>query len=113
MEIHAMSMPDKTVCEKHYIQVKKRTANSAMRASLKKGKRKSIGESDSYLESKSDNMDSPLVDYQVSALGNKHKEKLSKKQISYSPETPPFKNSSLHISPKSCGWSIFHPMSKL
>ncbi|KAI3710317.1 hypothetical protein L2E82_40095 [Cichorium intybus] len=98
---HAMSMPDKTVCEKHYIQAKKRAANSAMRASLKKAKRKSVGESDSYLESKSDDMDSPLVDYQVSASGNKHKEKLSKKQISYSPETPPFKNSSLHISSKS------------
>lgn len=98
---HAMSMPDKTVCEKHYIQAKKRAANSAMRASLKKAKRKSVGESDSYLESKSDDMDSPLMDYQVSASGNKHKEKLSKKQISYSPETPPFKNSSLHISSKS------------
>lgn len=98
---HAMSMPDKTVCEKHYIQAKKRAANSAMRASLKKAKRKSVGESDSYLESKSDDMDSPLIDYQVSASGNKHKEKLSKKQISYSPETPPFKNSSVHISSKS------------
>ena len=29
---HAMSMPDKIVCEKHYIQAKKPTANSAMRA---------------------------------------------------------------------------------
>ncbi|KAL4563164.1 hypothetical protein LXL04_027199 [Taraxacum kok-saghyz] len=95
---HAMSMPDKTVCEKHYIQAKKRAANSAMRASLKKAKRKSgVTESDSYLESKSDDMDSPLMDYQVSASGNKHKEKLPKKQISYSPETPSFKNSSLHI----------------
>ncbi|KAK9056327.1 hypothetical protein SSX86_027417 [Deinandra increscens subsp. villosa] len=95
---HAMSMPDKTVCEKHYIQAKKRAANSAMRASLKKAKRKSIGESDSYLESKSDDMDSPLVDYRIS---DKQKEKLSKKQISYSPETPSFKNSSAHISSKS------------
>ncbi|KAI3765877.1 hypothetical protein L2E82_15923 [Cichorium intybus] len=45
---HAMSMPDKTVCERHYIQAKKRAANSAMRASLKKAKRKYVGESDSY-----------------------------------------------------------------
>ncbi|KAL8192504.1 hypothetical protein R6Q57_027689 [Mikania cordata] len=95
---HAMSMPDKTVCEKHYIQAKKRAANSAMRANLKKAKRKPIGESDSYLESKSDDMDSPLVDYRIS---DKQKEKLSKKQISYSPETPSFKNSSIHISSKS------------
>ncbi|WVY96460.1 hypothetical protein V8G54_028611 [Vigna mungo] len=44
----AMSMPDKTVCEKHYIQAKKRAANSAMRANLKKAKRKSqsLNESD-------------------------------------------------------------------
>ncbi|KAL0310655.1 UNVERIFIED_CONTAM: Lysine-specific demethylase [Sesamum angustifolium] len=56
----AMSMPDKTVCEKHYIQAKKRAANSAMRASMKKAKRKSLGESDIYLESKSDDMDLPL-----------------------------------------------------
>ncbi|GAU29348.1 hypothetical protein TSUD_31540 [Trifolium subterraneum] len=34
----ALSMPDKTVCEKHYIQAKKRAANSAMRANLKKSK---------------------------------------------------------------------------
>ncbi|KVH89577.1 JmjC domain-containing protein [Cynara cardunculus var. scolymus] len=98
---HAMSMPDKTVCEKHYIQAKRRAANSAMRASLKKAKRKSVGESDSYLESKSDDMDSPLVDFPISGSGNKHKEKLPKKQISYSPETPSFKNSSVHISSKS------------
>ncbi|KAJ3699912.1 hypothetical protein LUZ61_003617 [Rhynchospora tenuis] len=35
----ALSMPDKTVCEKHYIQAKKRAANSALRASLKKARR--------------------------------------------------------------------------
>nr|XP_043620660.1 lysine-specific demethylase JMJ25 [Erigeron canadensis]XP_043620661.1 lysine-specific demethylase JMJ25 [Erigeron canadensis] len=97
---HAMSMPDKTVCEKHYIQAKKRAANSAMRASLKK-KRRPAGESDSYLESKSDDMDSPLADYRGSASLDKHMEMLSKKQISYSPETPSFKNSSVQISSKS------------
>ncbi|MFS7933119.1 putative transcription factor interactor and regulator C2H2 family [Helianthus anomalus] len=95
---HAMSMPDKTVCEKHYIQAKKRAANSAMRASLKKAKRKPAGESDSYLESKSDDMDSPLVDYRTS---DKQKDKSSKKLISYSPETPSFKTLSVHISSKS------------
>lgn len=36
----ALSMPDKTVCEKHYIQAKRRAANSAMRASEKKARRK-------------------------------------------------------------------------
>lgn len=45
-------------------------------------------------------MDSPLVEYQFLASG-KNKEKLSKKLISYSPETPSFKNSSVHISSKS------------
>lgn len=84
----AMSMPDKTVCEKHYIQAKKRAANSAMRASLKKAKRKSLDEND-ILESKSDDMDdSPLADYPVSVSGKKYKEKASKRQFSYSPETP-------------------------
>ncbi|XP_076885436.1 E3 ubiquitin-protein ligase JMJ24-like [Bidens hawaiensis] len=95
---HAMSMPDKTVCEKHYHQAKKRAANSAMRASLKKAKRKPAGESDSYLESKSDDMDSPLVDYRMSDI---QKEMFSKKQLSYSPETPSFKNSSVHMPSKS------------
>lgn len=41
---NALSMPDKTVCEKHYIQAKKRAANSAMRANLKKARRKSIAD---------------------------------------------------------------------
>ncbi|KAK6154706.1 hypothetical protein DH2020_008954 [Rehmannia glutinosa] len=87
----AMSMPDKTVCEKHYIQAKKRAANSAMRASMKKAKRKSLGESDIYLESKSDDMDLPLSsqfgDYSGSS-GKKKKEKLLKAQANYSPEMP-------------------------
>ncbi|KAB1207650.1 Lysine-specific demethylase 3B [Morella rubra] len=92
----AMSMPDKTVCEKHYIQAKKRAANSAMRANLKKAKRKSLGESDVYLESKSDDFDEPLVkpkgeDYpQVS--GKKLFEKVSKNQFRYSPESPPMRS---------------------
>ena len=89
----AKSMPDKTVCEKHYIHAKKRAANSALRASLKKAKRKSLGEIDIYLESKSDDMDLPHVnekvgDYPVSVSGNKSKEKVPKNQVSYSPEPP-------------------------
>ncbi|XP_058222715.1 E3 ubiquitin-protein ligase JMJ24 [Rhododendron vialii] len=90
----AMSMPDKTVCEKHYVQAKKRAANSALRASLKKAKRKSLGESDIYLESKSDDMDmdTPIADeqvddYPVSSSGKKYKEKLHKNKVHYSPDT--------------------------
>ncbi|KAJ3683736.1 hypothetical protein LUZ60_013963 [Juncus effusus] len=49
----ALSMPDKTVCEKHYVQAKKRAANSALRASLKKAKRTAEIETDGvYLERK-------------------------------------------------------------
>ncbi|ONK54928.1 uncharacterized protein A4U43_UnF9610 [Asparagus officinalis] len=48
----ALSMPDKTVCEKHYIQAKKRAANSALRASLKKARRGSVENNDTFLESK-------------------------------------------------------------
>lgn len=101
----AMSMPDKTVCEKHYIQAKKRAANSALRASLKKAKRKSLGETDVYLESKSDDFDMPLVntkaaDYPVSVSGNKYKEKVTKKQVRYSPETPPVRSVSIRSSLK-------------
>lgn len=102
----ALSMPDKTVCEKHYIQAKKRAANSALRASMKKAKRKSLGESDIYLESKSDDMDSPLVsskvgDYPVSVSGKKYKEKILKSRVSHSPETPSMRNLSAHNSLKS------------
>lgn len=88
----ALSMPDKTVCEKHYIQAKKRAANSAMRASMKKGKRKSMDENDVYSESKSDDMDLPaenqkLGDYSGSISGKKHKEKYDESQRGY--RTPP------------------------
>ncbi|KAK8953324.1 Growth-regulating factor 1 [Platanthera guangdongensis] len=49
----ALSMPDKTVCEKHYIQAKRRAMNSALRASMRKAfKRKSLDNSDIYLESR-------------------------------------------------------------
>ncbi|KAL9393108.1 hypothetical protein Peur_012393 [Populus x canadensis] len=90
----AMSMPDKTVCEKHYIQAKKRAANSALRASLKKAKRRSLGERDIYLESKGDDFDIPLVNMKVEeeqpffVPSKRHKEKVPKSQSRYSPETP-------------------------
>lgn len=84
----AMSMPDKTVCEKHYIQAKKRAANSAMRANLKKSK----PDSDVNLESKSDDFDAPLS----TAINNNHRsstssgkklfDKVSKNQFRYTPE---------------------------
>ncbi|TXG49050.1 hypothetical protein EZV62_024925 [Acer yangbiense] len=90
----AMSMPDKTVCEKHYIQAKRRAANSALRASQKKAKRKSLGESDIYLESKSDDLDMPIVNIKSggdypSVSGKKFMEKVSKSHFRYSPDTTP------------------------
>lgn len=86
----AMSMPDKTVCEKHYIQAKKRAANSAMRANLKK-KKKSLEESDEF--------DTPLVnkkieDFPLSALSKKVKEKATN-QSQYSPDAPSVRSSSM------------------
>ncbi|KAH9322817.1 hypothetical protein KI387_017456, partial [Taxus chinensis] len=33
---HALAMPNKTLCEKHFLQLKKRTANAALRAKQKK-----------------------------------------------------------------------------
>lgn len=101
----AKSMPDKTVCEKHYIQAKKRAANSALRASMKKSKRRCLGESDIYLESKSDDLDSPAVDLQVgdSPVSVSRKDRIDevhKGQGSYSPETPSVKGLSLHNVPR-------------
>ncbi|XP_042506620.1 lysine-specific demethylase JMJ25 isoform X2 [Macadamia integrifolia] len=94
----AMSMPDKTVCEKHYIQAKKRAANSAVRASLKK-KRKAFNESDVYLD-KNEDVDIPPVNTRVaefhsSAPGKKYKETLPKSRVLHSPETPPSRSFSL------------------
>ncbi|KAK1293248.1 Growth-regulating factor 1 [Acorus calamus] len=79
----ALSMPDKTVCEKHYIQAKKRAANSAMRASLKKAKRKpydaaAIGDAEIYLERK------PIHDTLPIESIKKHNERPPKGY--YSPE---------------------------
>lgn len=89
----AMSMPDKTVCEKHYIQAKKRAANSAQRAVERKAKRKALGERDIYLESKSDDFDMPLANMKVeedppySVPTKRYKEKMPKIHSRYSPET--------------------------
>ncbi|CAN6468810.1 unnamed protein product [Victoria cruziana] len=94
----ALSMPDKTVCEKHYIQAKKRAANSALRASLKKAKRKSMDDTDVYLESKKDEMDMLLVNTKAGQelMGSlkKSKEKASKNQFLHSQELVHGKNSS-------------------
>ncbi|KAK4273449.1 hypothetical protein QN277_021849 [Acacia crassicarpa] len=96
----AMSMPDKTVCEKHYIQAKKRAANSAMRASLKKAKRKSLGDSDIYLESKSDDVDMPLASMKVEQHSASGKNKASKNQFRYTAETPTTRTPSGRNAPK-------------
>ncbi|KAJ1387423.1 WRC domain [Sesbania bispinosa] len=102
----AMSMPDKTVCEKHYIQAKKRAANSAMRANLKKAKRKSLslGESDIYLESKSDDFDTPLSaainNNHSSSSGKKFLDKVSKNQFRYTPESETRRGSSTRHAPR-------------
>lgn len=99
----AMSMPDKTVCEKHYIQAKKRAANSAMRANLKKAKRKSLGESDIYLESKSDDFDVPLASMKSEEISRpasgKKFTKISKNQFRYSPDPPPMRSVSMRNPP--------------
>lgn len=102
----AMSMPDKTVCEKHYIQAKKRAANSAMKASMKK-KRKPLEDNDVYLESKNDDMDFPLVSPRTGEFSNpvsgkkKSKEKVTKGQISHSVDGQPMGGLSLRSSVKS------------
>ncbi|KAM5561214.1 E3 ubiquitin-protein ligase JMJ24 [Rosa sericea] len=92
----AMSMPDKTVCEKHYIQAKKRAANSAMRANMKKAKRKTVGESDIYLESKSDDFDVPLASIKSEEFSRpspgKKFTKISRNQFRYSPDPPPVRS---------------------
>nr|XP_029120456.1 lysine-specific demethylase JMJ25 isoform X2 [Elaeis guineensis] len=93
----ALSMPDKTVCEKHYIQAKKRAANSALRASLKKAKRKSLEDADVYLESKHEGREvsrsmSPMNPGSGEFSGSggsmkKYKERVPKGQAPYSSET--------------------------
>lgn len=98
----ALSMPDKTVCEKHYYQAKKRAANSAMRASMKKAKRNSFGDSEIFLESKSDDMDLPVTNPKFEEYsGKKDNEKASKSENSYSPESNSTRDFSVRDSMKS------------
>ncbi|KAK9673111.1 hypothetical protein RND81_12G147100 [Saponaria officinalis] len=87
----AMSMPDKTVCEKHYIQAKKRAANSALRASMKKTKRRIEGEGSGYMESKSDeHKDTGLMDVEESEFSVKMgMDRVPKNQLVGSPESSP------------------------
>lgn len=86
---NALSMPDKTVCEKHYIQAKKRAANSALRASLKKAKTRSSSGNNAYLDSKNDDLDMNVKDgeFYSAVPERKYKEKASKNPPLYSPET--------------------------
>lgn len=95
----AMSMPDKTVCEKHYIQAKRRAANSALRASVKKAKRKPLGESDVYLESKMEMDDFEMP--QISKKGGNSsvtmsRRKSKKNEFQLSPEMTPTRSPSSH-----------------
>lgn len=93
----ALSMPDKTVCEKHYIQAKKRAANSAMRASLKKAKRKSMDHSGlNYMDDRNEDLEMSVSpsnnavgggEYFNPNLAKKHKGKLRRKgRDFYSPD---------------------------
>lgn len=93
----AMSMPDKTVCEKHYIQAKKRAANSAFRANQKKAKRRSpLGETDTYSEGKMDDLEIPVTSIEhynnghasASKINGSREKRHNKSLIQYSPETP-------------------------
>lgn len=84
----ALSMPDKTVCEKHYIQAKKRAANSAMRASLKKARRKSLDDADMYSDTKDDDIDLPFGASRGAEFSSPapSKKQASKSQHFYSPD---------------------------
>ncbi|CAL9106172.1 unnamed protein product [Musa acuminata var. zebrina] len=86
----ALSMPDKTVCEKHYIQAKRRAANSAQRASERKARRKSLDDADIYLESRSKEPETSRSMSPMNVGGaelpfvNKYKEKMPRGQALYS-----------------------------
>jgi len=92
----ALSMPDKTVCKKHYIQAKKRAANSALRASLKKARRASLDNTDTYLESEHSDPEMSRSLSQMNADGleyRRHKEKFGKSQGLYSSDAMGSKDS--------------------
>uniref|UniRef100_A0A1J3JP75 Lysine-specific demethylase JMJ25 n=1 Tax=Noccaea caerulescens TaxID=107243 RepID=A0A1J3JP75_NOCCA len=104
----AMSMPDKTVCEKHYIQAKKRAANSAFRANQKKVKRRSslLGETDTYSEGKIDDFEIPVTSIEqhygnglASASKNDsiREKRHDKSLVRYTHETPTMRNYSSRV----------------
>lgn len=104
----AMSMPDKTVCEKHYIQAKKRAANSAFRANQKKVKRRSslLGETDTYSEGKMDDFEIPVTSIEqhygnglASASKNDsiRDKRHDKSLVRYTHETPTMRNHSSRV----------------
>lgn len=96
----ALSMPDKTVCEKHYIQAKKRAANSALRANLRKARRGSVDNTDTYVESKHNShpeMSRSLSPINGDGLDHKKcKGKLGRSQELYSSNTMGRKGSMVH-----------------
>ncbi|KAL0797533.1 hypothetical protein Bca101_052707 [Brassica carinata] len=101
----AMSMPDKTVCEKHYVQAKKRAANSASRASQRKVQRRSSpllgGETDTYSEGRNDDHQIGMMPssngghhasgsskYDGGGVREKRQQDRSMSSSRYMPETP-------------------------
>ncbi|KAF8110355.1 hypothetical protein N665_0085s0081 [Sinapis alba] len=101
----AMSMPDKTVCEKHYVQAKKRAANSASRANQRKVQRRSspLGETDTYSEGRIDDQLGMMPSSNGGhASGSKYdggvREKRHDKSMSrYMPETPVMRSFSSRV----------------
>ncbi|CAH2038511.1 unnamed protein product [Thlaspi arvense] len=102
----ALSMPDKTVCEKHYIQAKKRAANSAFRANQKKVKRRSpVGEADTYSEGRIDDFGVPVTSTEhysngtasASKNGGVREKRHDKSLVRYAHETPTTRNFSARV----------------
>jgi len=88
----ARSMPDKTVCEKHYIQAKRRAANSAKRASEKKMRKKEES-SEAVFENKQNEVEKPHItatatagrEFSTMPMNKKSKDKVPKSQLMYQP----------------------------
>lgn len=84
----ARSMPDKTVCEKHYIQAKRRAANSAKRASEKKMRKKEES-SEPVFENKQNEVEKPHItatagrEFSSIPMNKKPKDKVPKSQLMY------------------------------
>jgi lysine-specific demethylase 3 len=85
-------MPDKTVCEKHYIQAKRRAANSAKRASEKKMRKKEES-SEAVFENKQNEVEKPHItatatagrEFSTMPMNKKSKDKVPKSQLMYQP----------------------------